>query len=101
MRFFTIIAAGVFAMVLSATRGLHRILRRFLEYLLINFTVSYDEGYDQGGRSMKVVSCSDGNNGLITKYGWQTQGDIPSFPYIGGSIGIAGWNSPSVCQCFL
>lgn len=60
-------------------------------------TVSYDTGYDDGSRSMTAVSCSDGTNGLITRYGWQTQGQIPNFPYIGGSSAIAGWNSASVC----
>jgi hypothetical protein len=58
-------------------------------------TLSYD-----GGRSLNVVSCSDGSNGLITRYGWQKQSDIPRFPYIGGSSDIAGWNSPSCGQCY-
>lgn len=58
--------------------------------------VSYDNGYDDASRSMTVVSCSDGANGLITRYGWQTQGQIPHFAYIGGYQGIAGWNSPEV-----
>lgn len=30
-------------------------------------TVSYDTGYDQAGRSLTAVSCSDGANGLITR----------------------------------
>jgi hypothetical protein len=42
-------------------------------------TVSYDTGYDDGARSMTSVACSDGTNGLITKYGYQTQGAIPKF----------------------
>lgn len=29
-------------------------------------TVSYDPGYDQAGRAMTAVACSDGANGLIT-----------------------------------
>lgn len=29
-------------------------------------TVSYDQGYDQAGRAMTAVACSDGANGLIT-----------------------------------
>lgn len=48
------------------------------------------------------MSCSDGANGLITRYGWATQGVIPKFPYIGGAELIAGWNSPNVslsCPC--
>lgn len=63
-------------------------------------TLSYDNGYSDGGRSLNVVSCSDGSNGLITRYGYQKQSDIPRFPYIGGSSDIAGWNSPSCGQCY-
>ncbi|ROW16044.1 hypothetical protein VPNG_02506 [Cytospora leucostoma] len=63
-------------------------------------TVSYDTGYDLSSRSLTVVSCSDGANGLITKYGYQTQGDIPDFPYIGGADAIAGWNSASCGTCW-
>jgi Cerato-platanin len=59
-------------------------------------TVSYDTGYDDGSRSMAVVSCSDGANGLMTRYGWQTQSQVSRFPYIGGVDAVAGWNSPSV-----
>ncbi|KAH7115101.1 heat-stable 19 kDa antigen precursor [Dendryphion nanum] len=63
-------------------------------------TVSYDTGYDDAGRSLNVVSCSDGSNGLITRFGWQTQGQIPSYPYIGGYQGVAGWNSPQCGTCY-
>lgn len=45
---------------------------------------------------MTAVSCSDGTNGLITRYGYQTQGAIPHFPHVGGAAQIAGWNSASV-----
>ncbi|RSL46544.1 SnodProt1-like protein [Fusarium duplospermum] len=63
-------------------------------------TVSYDSGYDQSSRSLTAVACSDGKNGLITRYGWQTQGNIPKFPYIGGAQAIAGWNSASCGTCW-
>lgn len=63
-------------------------------------TVSYDTGYDNGARSLTAVSCSDGANGLITKYGWQTQKQVKKFPYIGGVQAVAGWNSPSVSFFF-
>ena len=59
-------------------------------------SVSWDLGYDNPSRSLNDVSCSDGVNGLITRYGWQNQGQVPRFPYIGGADAIAGWNSPSV-----
>jgi hypothetical protein len=62
-------------------------------------TVSYDTGYDDKSRPMTSVACSDGPNGLITKYGWKTQGNIPT-PYVGGVNIIAGWNSPNCGGCY-
>ncbi|KAI5367443.1 Putative cerato-platanin, RlpA-like domain superfamily [Septoria linicola] len=62
-------------------------------------TVSYDEGYDDAGRSLTAVSCSDGDSGLITK-GYSTQGSVPGFPNIGGSWEIAGWGSPQCGACY-
>lgn len=50
---------------------------------------------------MTAVSCSDGTNGLITRYGYQTQGAIPHFPHVGGAAQIAGWNSASVSLPYL
>ncbi|KAK4551865.1 hypothetical protein LTR86_010861 [Recurvomyces mirabilis] len=63
-------------------------------------TVSYDTGYDDASRSMNMVACSDGTNGLETKRGWMTQGAVAGFPYIGGSNDISAWNSPSCGQCY-
>ncbi|KAL0942996.1 cerato-platanin [Colletotrichum truncatum] len=63
-------------------------------------SVSFDTGYDDGARSLDVVSCSDGANGLKTKYGWQNQGQVARFPYIGGADAVAGWNSPNCGTCW-
>lgn len=63
-------------------------------------TVSYDVGYDDASRSMNSVACSDGSNGLVTRYGWQTQGAIPRHPHIGGYMGVEGWNSPQCGTCY-
>ena len=41
-------------------------------------SISYDPGYDDGSRSMNYVECSDGANGLETRFNWQTQDQIPS-----------------------
>lgn len=38
--------------------------------------MSYDTGYDDAGRSLTAVSCSDGNNGVMWKYNWYA---IPSY----------------------
>lgn len=62
-------------------------------------TVSYDNGYDDGSRSLTAVACSDGPNGLLTK-GYTTQSSLPSFPRIGGAFVIAGWNSASCGTCW-
>ncbi|KAI2637913.1 Cerato-platanin [Hypomontagnella submonticulosa] len=63
-------------------------------------SVSYDTGYDDASRSLTAVACSDGPNGLITKYGWQTQGQIPNFSFIGGADVIAGHGSASCGTCY-
>ncbi|PON23246.1 protein SnodProt1 precursor [Trichoderma gamsii] len=61
--------------------------------------VSFDPGYDDASKSLRGVSCSDGLNGLITKYHWETQGQISRFPYIGGVQGTT-WNSTSCGACY-
>ena len=59
-------------------------------------TVSYDRGYDEASRSLTSVACSDGENGLLTRFGWEFQGSTPQFPNIGGVPAVGGWNSPNV-----
>lgn len=61
--------------------------------------VSYDPGYDIGDRSLTKLTCSDGKNGLMTRFGWKKQSDIPHFPFIGGAPGIS-WNSPNCGKCW-
>ncbi|CAA9963306.1 hypothetical protein CFE70_006736 [Pyrenophora teres f. teres 0-1] len=63
-------------------------------------TVSYDTIYDDSSRSMTTVSCSDGENGLIRRYGFQTLGAIKNFPYVGGYQGVEGWNSKQCGTCY-
>lgn len=63
-------------------------------------TVSYEPQYDNASGDLASTACSDGQNGLITRFGWQHFGDVPSFPYIGGAETIAGWNSPSCGTCW-
>ena len=50
---------------------------------------------------MTEVACSDGQNGLITRFNWDYQGNIPSFPYIGGSSSVSGWGSDKVSDTIL
>ncbi|KAF9893666.1 hypothetical protein FE257_009834 [Aspergillus nanangensis] len=61
-------------------------------------SVSYDPKYDVAGSSLNTVACSDGINGLVTKY--PTFGQIPSFARIGGAPTIAGWNSANCGKCY-
>ena len=63
-------------------------------------SVSYDTVYDNAAGSLTTVACSDGSNGLITKYGYKTFGQIPKFPNIGGSSTIPSWNSAQCGQCY-
>lgn len=61
--------------------------------------VSYDTGYDIGSRSLSVVACSDGSNGLLTR-GFTTQDSLPHFPLIGGASTVEAWNSASCGKCY-
>ena len=63
-------------------------------------SVSYDSIYDNASGSTSTIACSDGANGLITKYGYSTFGAIPSFPRIGGSSTIPSWNAATCGQCY-
>ncbi|KAF7327886.1 hypothetical protein MKEN_00368500 [Mycena kentingensis (nom. inval.)] len=63
-------------------------------------TVAYDEIYDDGDNSMNIVACSDGPNGLITRFKFQTFSDIPKFPFIGAAGAVEGWNSAHCGECY-
>ncbi|TFK34871.1 SnodProt1 [Crucibulum laeve] len=60
---------------------------------------TYDPVYDNRKGSMRSVACSDGSNGLI-RHGYNTYGDLPTFPNIGGAQAVAGWNSPKCGSCW-
>ena len=62
-------------------------------------SVSYDQAYDNGAASLTTVSCSDGTNGLLTK-GYTTFSSLPSFPNIGGTSAVPGWNSDQCGTCW-
>ena len=74
----------------------HRLLQG-----LTRIAVSHDPIYDDPSRPLTDVACSDGENGLITRYGaygWETQGNMPR--YIGG-IDTIGWNSTLCGTCWI
>jgi len=61
--------------------------------------MTYDPVYDNPSGNLNSVACSDGPNGLITKYGWTTFSQIPAFTHIGGSFQIS-YNSPNCGNCY-
>ncbi|GLB35551.1 putative cerato-platanin [Lyophyllum shimeji] len=83
MQFRTIALSAVLAFVSSAQ----------------GVTLSYDRSYDNGSASLNTVACSDGANGLITR-GFTTFGSLPKFPFIGGAVNVAAWNSPNCGTCY-
>ncbi|KIK59070.1 hypothetical protein GYMLUDRAFT_169991 [Collybiopsis luxurians FD-317 M1] len=59
----------------------------------------FDTVYDNGNQSLATVSCSNGANGLLTR-GFTTFNSLPTFPNIGGSSAIPGFNSPQCGSCW-
>ncbi|TRM67373.1 Cerato-platanin [Schizophyllum amplum] len=62
--------------------------------------VYYDTVYDNPDESMSAVACSNGDNGLITRYGFTDLGDIPNFPNAGAAFAVDGWNSEGCGTCW-
>ena len=58
---------------------------------------TFDTMYDNRNSSLNGVACSNGANGLVTRF--PTFGYIPTFPFIGGAPGIV-WNSPNCGGCW-
>lgn len=63
------------------------------------YTLSYDTTYDNGQNSLRNVTCSNGEHGLLTR-GYKTFGDLPTFPNIGKAPQIVGWNSKYCGSCW-
>ncbi|KAF4609101.1 hypothetical protein EYR40_001454 [Pleurotus pulmonarius] len=61
-------------------------------------SVTYDQVYDNRQGSLSTVACSNGRNGLLPRY--QTFGDLPPFPFIGGAAAVTGWNSENCGTCW-
>ncbi|KAL0575660.1 hypothetical protein V5O48_006316 [Marasmius crinis-equi] len=62
--------------------------------------IAWDSVYDNPNGDMNTVACSDGDNGLITRFKFQKFSDIPSFPFVGGAPDIPGWNSSACGTCW-
>ena len=61
-------------------------------------TVRYNTIYDNPSTSMNDVACSNGPNGLVSRF--PTFGSMPTFPGIGGVFAVGGWNSPECGSCW-
>ena len=62
-------------------------------------TASSDTAYDDPQKPLSMVSCSDGQNGLLTR-GFTTLGSLPKYPYVGGAPAVTGWNSSGCGTCW-
>ncbi|KAK7038777.1 hypothetical protein VNI00_010663 [Paramarasmius palmivorus] len=60
------------------------------------YQLRYDSTYGNPSQSLSVVSCSNGDNGMITK-GYNTVGDVPT--YVGAAQGVS-WDSPNCGTCW-
>ncbi|KAG8217098.1 heat-stable antigen [Butyriboletus roseoflavus] len=81
-----------------ATAALIFVLPAFA-YTKVTKTLTYDNTYDDPSWSLNGVACSNGANGLYTK-GYDTLGDLPTFPNVGGVYTVTGWNSPNCGTCY-
>ncbi|KAI0312378.1 eliciting plant response-like protein, partial [Amylostereum chailletii] len=59
--------------------------------------VTYSNVYDSSSGSLDSVACSNGVNGLDSRFA--TFKDIPSYPYIGGAFSVT-WNSTNCGSCW-
>ncbi|KAI0312114.1 Cerato-platanin [Amylostereum chailletii] len=61
--------------------------------------VRFDNTYDNADGQLTTVSCSTGANGLVTR-GFTTFGSLPSFPNIGATAAVEGFNSVNYGSCW-
>ncbi|PFH53582.1 hypothetical protein AMATHDRAFT_73378 [Amanita thiersii Skay4041] len=66
----------------------------------LSTSVTYDQTYDNADGQMTSVACSNGMNGIISRYGYTKFSQLPTFPYIGGAAAVTGWNSPKCGSCW-
>jgi hypothetical protein len=61
-------------------------------------TATFDTAYDDANLSLSTVTCSNGENGLVTK-GYNTIGDLPTQD-VAGSLTVKGWNDANCGACY-
>ncbi|KAH6919112.1 snodprot1 [Coprinopsis sp. MPI-PUGE-AT-0042] len=62
--------------------------------------LTYDPWYANGREPLTSSYCSDGVNGLITKYGYSTFQEIPSYPRIGSAPAVTDVDSVGCGTCW-
>jgi len=62
--------------------------------------VTYSLLYDEKALSTNGIACSNGANGLQTRFGFTTLGQLPTWPRVGGASVIKGWNSADCATCW-
>ncbi|KAF9009507.1 Cerato-platanin-domain-containing protein [Cyathus striatus] len=68
----------------------------------VSTSATWSSYYTDASTSLGPVACSNGNNGLTTRFGYTTMGDVPSFPYVAaGPVNLGfGWNSSQCGSCW-
>ncbi|EED12680.1 allergenic cerato-platanin Asp F13 [Talaromyces stipitatus ATCC 10500] len=59
---------------------------------------TFDTAYDDANLSLSTVTCSNGENGLVTK-GYNTISDLPTQD-VAGSLTVKGWNDVNCGACY-
>ncbi|KAI0396817.1 EC5 protein [Xylariaceae sp. FL0594] len=59
----------------------------------------YDKRYADRNTHLFTVECYDGSNGLATRYGWTTLGNVRSFPDVAAASFVV-WDSPQCGTCW-
>jgi len=86
-----------FALALLLTHVAHALPHAESSTRATTVRATFDYTYGNPSGSLNNVACSNGANGLVTKF--PTFGNIPTFPFIGGAPGIV-WNSPNCGGCW-
>ncbi|KAJ3209168.1 hypothetical protein HDU82_001270 [Entophlyctis luteolus] len=63
-------------------------------------SVAYDRTYDNPHTPLTALACSDGPNGLITKFHVSELAEVHHFPFVAGVGTVHSWNSPNCGKCY-
>jgi len=67
------------------------------QLVFTSYNAVFNPMYENGDGNTMGVACSDGANGLASRY--PKFRDIPGFPYIGGAFDVT-WGSPNCGKCW-